>query len=61
MEKEFKKFTSTYLNNLVSSFEPKIIEKIQLLAEELNKNWENGNKVFMREWRQRRKCNAYCE
>ena len=43
MEKEFKKFTITYLNNLVSSFEPKIIEKIQLLAEELNKNWENGN------------------
>ena len=47
MQKEFKKFTNTYLNNLVSSFEPKIIEKIQLLAEELNQNWENGNKVFI--------------
>ena len=47
MEKEFKKFTNTYLNNLVSSFEPIIIEKIQLLAEELNQNWENGNKVFI--------------
>ena len=47
MEKEFKNFTKTYLNNLVSSFEPKIIEKIELLAKELNLNWENGTNVFI--------------
>jgi len=47
MEKEFKNFTNTYLENLVSSFEPRIIEKIQILAEELNLSWEKGTQVFI--------------
>ena len=47
MGKEFKDFTKTYINNLVSSFEPTIIEKIELLAEELKLNWENGTNVFI--------------
>ena len=47
MEKEFKKFTDTYLENLLSSFGPRIIEKIQLLAEELNSSWEKGTHVFI--------------
>ncbi|CAE19676.1 putative phosphoheptose isomerase [Prochlorococcus marinus subsp. pastoris str. CCMP1986] len=47
MEKVFKNFTELYLKNLVSSFEPKIIEKIEILANDLNLSWKNGANVFI--------------
>ena len=47
MEKEFRNFTQAYLDDLVSSFEPRIIQKIELLAELLDLNWERGTNVFI--------------
>ena len=47
MEKVFKNFTEIYLKNLVSSFDPKVIEKIEILANDLNLSWKNGTNVFI--------------
>ena len=46
MEKEFRNFTQAYLDDLVSSFEPIIIQKIELLAKLLDLNWEKQIKNY---------------
>ena len=47
IKNDFESFAEIYLQNLTSSFQPKIIHKIKNLAEELYKCWKNGNNVFI--------------
>ena len=47
IKKDFENFAEIYLQNLKSSFQPKIILKIKNLAEILNACWKNGNNVFI--------------
>ena len=47
IKNDFESFAEIYLQNLKSSFQPKIIHKIKNLAEELYKCWEKGNNVFI--------------
>ena len=45
--KDFKKLTKTYLENINYLFDDDIISKIKMLADDLQKCWVNGSRVYI--------------
>jgi len=43
----FSDFSNLYLNKLKNIFDKEIIEKINILSNDLKKCWDNGNNVFI--------------